>query len=231
VFCWGDNQDAQLGNNTTTDSWVPVAVQADTGPLAGKTVTTLDAGGSHSLVLAAAVPQPPTSVRGAPGDAKVTVSWSAPADDGGSPVIDYAATAIPGGKSCTSTGTSCVVNGLANGTPYTFTVTARNSIGVSAPSARSGPVTPKPAKPGKVTKAKAVVKKGKVKVTWKAAARATSYRVRISKPGGKKFKAWSTTSKRVFKTKVRKGAKYRVQIVAVGAGGRGPTTTIRFKGK
>ena len=78
---------------------------------------------------------------------------------------------------------------------------------------------------------KAVVKKGKVKITWKAVPAATSYRVRISKPGGKKYKAWKTTSKRVFKAKVRKGKKYRFQVAAIAAGGRGPVTTIRFKGK
>ena len=86
--------------------------------------------------------QPPTAVAGVPGDGKVTVSWTAPADDGGSPVLDYTATASPGGAACTTTSTSCVVSGLTNGTGYTFTVTARNAIGVSAPSAPSAPVIP-----------------------------------------------------------------------------------------
>ena len=177
---------------------------------------------------------------GWPGTAKVTVSWTAPADDGGSPVLEYVATAIPGGATCTTSSTSCVVSGLTNGTGYTFTVTARNAIGISTPSAPSAPVTPTAALtppppvqpcPGKVTGVKAVVKKGKVKITWKAVPAATSYRVRISKPGGKKYKAWKTTTKRVFKAKVRKGKKYRFQVAAIGAGGRGPVTTIRFKGK
>ena len=60
---------------------------------------------------------------------------------------------------------------------------------------------------------------------------ATSYRVRISKPGGKRYKKWKTTSMRVFKAKARKGKKYRFQVAAVGVGGRGPTTTKRFKAK
>ena len=201
------------------------------GPLAGKTVTSIDAGVEHSAVLAAAAPQSPTAVAGVPGDGLVTVSWTPPVDDGGSPVLEYAVTAIPDGAVCVTAGLSCVVSGLANGTPYTFTVTARNAVGVSPPSAPSAPVTPKAAIPGKVAGVKAVAKKGKVKITWKKVAGASSYRVRISKPGGKKYQAWKTTTKRVFKAKVRKGKKYRFQVAAVGAGGRGPITTIRFKGK
>ena len=110
-------------------------------------------------------------------------------------------------------------------------MSARNAVGMSAPSAPSAAVTPKTAIPGMVAGVKAVVKKGKVKITWKAVPAASSYRVRISKPGGKKYKAWKTTSKRVFKTKVVKGKKYRFQVAAIGAGGRGPVTTIRFKGE
>ena len=89
-----------------------------------------------------AVPQPPTGVAAVAGDGQVTVSWSAPTDDGGSPVLDYTATANPGGATCTTTSTSCVVSGLTNGTGYTFTVTARNAIGMSVPSAPSATVTP-----------------------------------------------------------------------------------------
>ncbi len=237
--CWGNNFYGQLGNNTTTNSAVPVPVDTG-GVLAGKTVTAITAGRFHSAVLAAAPPQPPTAVAAIPGDGAATVSWNPPADDGGSPVLEYVATAVPGAATCTAAGTSCTVPGLANGTAYTFTVTARNAIGTSVPSAPSAPVIPAAAAPpvkpqvqppGKVKGIKVKVRTGKVKVTWKRTARATSYKARISKPGGKKYKKWKTTSKRVFKAKVREGKKYRVAIRAVGPGGRGPTTTKRFKGK
>ncbi len=230
AYCWGLNENGQLGNNSTTDSKVPVAV-ATTGILAGKTITQVAVGSSYTAVLAAAVPQPPTGVAGVPGNGQVTVSWAMPADDGGSPIDQYIATAAPDGLTCaTANTTSCTVSGLSNGTPYTFTVTARNAIGTSAPSVPSPVVTPV-ARPGKVKGLKVKFQKGIAKLTWKKSAPTASYRVRISKPGGKKYKAWKTTTKRVFKAKVRKGKKYRFQVVAVGPGGRGPVATIRFKGR
>ncbi len=50
VYAWGYNSYGQLGNNSTTVSWVPVAVDI-TGVLSGKTITRISGGGSFSLVL------------------------------------------------------------------------------------------------------------------------------------------------------------------------------------
>ena len=48
---WGYNNSGQLGNNSTTDSSVPVAVNTD-GVLAGKTITAIDAGDAHTCAVA-----------------------------------------------------------------------------------------------------------------------------------------------------------------------------------
>ena len=50
IFGWGSNGSGELGNNTTTDSWVPVPVTSS-GVLAGKTVVSIAAGSSHSLAM------------------------------------------------------------------------------------------------------------------------------------------------------------------------------------
>jgi alpha-tubulin suppressor-like RCC1 family protein len=50
IAAWGYNDNGQLGNNTRTNSSVPVLLE-DTGVLAGKTVVSLVAGGYHNLAL------------------------------------------------------------------------------------------------------------------------------------------------------------------------------------
>ena len=47
----------------------------------------------------------------------------------------------PGGKTCSTSTTSCTVAGLTTGTSYTFTVTALNGVGTGPASAASTGVT------------------------------------------------------------------------------------------
>ena len=50
AYCWGYNNYGQLGNNSTTDSSVPVAVNTS-GVLSGKTLVAIYSGGYHTCVL------------------------------------------------------------------------------------------------------------------------------------------------------------------------------------
>ena len=49
AYCWGLNTNGQLGNNSTTQSLVPVAVDTS-GVLASKTIVTISAGDAHACV-------------------------------------------------------------------------------------------------------------------------------------------------------------------------------------
>jgi uncharacterized repeat protein (TIGR02543 family) len=93
------------------------------------------------IIIAITKPDAPTGVSATSGaDATSTVSWTAPSD-GGSAITGYTATSNAG-QTCSGATTSCSITGLTNGTSYTFTVTATNSIGISDPSAPSSAITP-----------------------------------------------------------------------------------------
>ena len=51
AYCWGGNSSGQLGNNSTINSGVPVAVNTS-GVLAGKTIKQISAGSSHTCAIA-----------------------------------------------------------------------------------------------------------------------------------------------------------------------------------
>ncbi|MBU6276079.1 MAG: fibronectin type III domain-containing protein, partial [Planctomycetes bacterium] len=94
------------------------------------------------------LPGAPTGVTGTSGDGQVTVRWTAPVSNGGSPVTDYVVEYRRLRDSFwtpfvrpASTATSAVVTGLSNGTNYAFRVTARNVVGLGPASAESAGVT------------------------------------------------------------------------------------------
>ena len=110
------------------------------------TVTALNAVGSSDAsasaqALAARRPSAPQSVSAEAGDGSVTVSWSAPSDDGGSSVTSYTATASPGGSTCVVSSMSCTIDGLTPGTSYSFDVSATNALG-AGPSSTSASAIP-----------------------------------------------------------------------------------------
>ena len=81
----------------------------------------------------------PTDVVAEPGIRSATVRWSTPA--AGEPITGYTVTAQPGGRTCTTTATSCTVSGLFGGTEVRFVVVAHNAHGTSITSTPSAPVT------------------------------------------------------------------------------------------
>lgn len=106
------------------------------------------AGGNGQIIITSVgVPNAPTigtaTVSGVSGQA--SISFTAPTFNGNSTITSYTATSSPGGITATLSQAgsgAIIVNGLTNGTAYTFTVRATNSIGQSAESAASNAVTP-----------------------------------------------------------------------------------------
>ncbi|GHV48542.1 hypothetical protein FACS1894204_12850 [Synergistales bacterium] len=96
------------------------------------------------------IPDAPTNVTATAGNAQATITFTAPANDGSTAIIDYTVTSNPGNFTATDTTSPITVTGLTNGTAYTFTVTATNSKGESAASATSNSVTPSSGTPAPV---------------------------------------------------------------------------------
>jgi len=90
-----------------------------------------------------AAPASATAIAGA-NDGTIDVSWTAPADDGGSPITSYAATVSPSGASCVTDGSAraCTISGLVNWTGYTVTVAASNAVGRGPSAAAPGTIRP-----------------------------------------------------------------------------------------
>jgi alpha-tubulin suppressor-like RCC1 family protein len=129
VNCWGGNADGQLGNNSRTDSLVPVAVDAFTD---GASAVSIAAGRDHTCALlntgvvncwgknnfgqlgnnstetssvpvkvtSVTVPGVPTAVSATAGNGRATVVWTAPVSDGGSEISGYTVTSSPDNKTC-----------------------------------------------------------------------------------------------------------------------------------
>jgi hypothetical protein len=92
--------------------------------------------------LPATAPNAPTIGTATGGSASATVAFTAPTWNGGATITGYTATSTPGSITGTGSSSPISVTGLTNGTAYTFTVHATNSVGNSAESAASNSVTP-----------------------------------------------------------------------------------------
>lgn len=93
------------------------------------------------------LPGSPQAVSSTAGDAKAYLSWYAPAQTGGAPLLGYVITPYLGNtaqpvQTTTGTATSATVTGLANDKGYSFTVAARNVVGTGPASARFATVYP-----------------------------------------------------------------------------------------
>lgn len=110
--------------------------------------STASSNSNSVVILDPRKPDPPTAISAIAGDGQATVTFTPPADNGGSAVTTYTVTAVdettPGNGGQTSSGGSSprTVTGLTNGDGYTFRVTATNAIGTSDPSGKSGLIIP-----------------------------------------------------------------------------------------
>ena len=181
-------------------------------------------------------PDAPTWLFGTAGNGQVSLTWTAPASDGGAAITDYTVQySTNGGSTWTtfsraaSTATTATVTGLTNGTVYSFRVAAVNSVGTGAYSSVDPLVAPRTT-PGAPTSLTATASNAQVALSWTAPAsdggsNITDYAVQFSSNGGS---TWSTfadgtsTATSATVTGLTNGTGYTFRASATNSAGTGP---------
>ncbi|MGW5056105.1 glycoside hydrolase domain-containing protein [Streptomyces sp. NPDC004096] len=117
------------------------------------------------------VPAAPDAVSATSSRTSVTVAWSAPKDDGGSPVTGYKITLDDGHQVEIDDpdSRSTTFTWLRSGRSYTARVQSVNTFGASRPSAATAPVVADGGRPQTPTVTGVITDGKQVRVTWRAA--------------------------------------------------------------
>ncbi|WP_181397272.1 Ig-like domain-containing protein [Cryobacterium arcticum] len=173
----GAKIEQQVGTATVAFSGTDVTVKTGSGATGTLTVVyeIKDATGDPARQTTARItfvirnnPDAPNAPVAVEGDASATVSFTAPSSNN-SPIIDYTISWSGGSIVVPNAGTHSIT-GLANGSNYAFSVTARNAIGASTASAGSNTITPygKPGAPASATLKAPGQGTGELSLTWAA---------------------------------------------------------------
>jgi fibronectin type 3 domain-containing protein len=225
-----DDTVTSLTNGTTYYFWVT----ASNGAGASSPSSTVSAAPAAPAAPVTA-PGAPTGLQAIGGDSHVTLSWSAPASTGGSPVTGYriyvGTTPAFGGTlpRMTSAGTSATVRQLPDGTTYYFAVAAVNAHGAGAMSPVATATTTAPAQPatsGPPTGLAARPDGSQVILSWSAPAgypQPSGYLIYAgTRPGGELGTPVSKIPVRSTDCVVAGltgGTRYYFEVTAVGAAG------------
>ena len=168
------------------------------------------------------------------GNGQITVSWAAANLNGGT-LRDYTATAfteLSSGSTaarCTTTGLSCVITGLSNGTTYYVSLQTQNTSAMySVRSAPRVPATPS-LQPGAATSVTAVAGDATAMVSWTApmstgASAITGYTVWCSVGGGASTQCATSTTSSVQVTGLTNGSSYTFEVFTANSNGTGPVS-------
>jgi fibronectin type 3 domain-containing protein len=174
------------------------------------------------------IPGQPT-LTATPGNAKVTLSWTAPANNGA--VIDYYIIYQNGAALPTHpSGLTFEVDGLQNGIPYNFAVAAHNAAGVGTISSTVSS-TPRTV-PGAPTSLNAAPSDGQIALSWSAPSSTggsdiTGYKVyKSSSQTGPYSLISSALSLSYTDSSLNNGVTYYYEVSAFNVAGEGPNATI-----
>jgi titin len=180
---------------------------------------------SANAIIVHGVPHAAQNPEATAGDQQVTLSWSAPFNDGGSPITSYTISTPGFSATVPGTQTSGTVTGLTNGTPYAFRVVATNEFGTGAPS-QSVESTPHPPPPAP-TDVVATPLNARARVSWvqPCCQWVSSYVVTVS-PGGATVTTGGTGTgpRSLIVSGLTNGIAYSFTVVARDSAGSSPAS-------
>jgi hypothetical protein len=191
---------------------------------------------SNETVVVVGQPDVSTGLVGIAGDGRVDLSWTAPADDGGSAIVDYVVERLvdtgwePVADGISST-PAAAVDGLVNGAREDFRVSAVTAVGRGP---ASGVVTIIPGRPAPPTGLRVEPGDGSAILTWTASAHnggspVVNHRIEFSVDDGA---TWDLvggevgTVTTVTVDGLRNGVSHRLRVSAVTALGTSRTTSM-----
>ncbi|WP_244930299.1 fibronectin type III domain-containing protein [Nocardioides sp. W7] len=195
-------------------------------------------------VVAPSAPSAPLGLTAGGGVGRASLTWRAPAEDGGAPLTGYVVQQAGGDGPWTTVGTvtspQLAVTGLAAGTSYRFRVAAVNSAGTGAWSAeaRVVPVSPvtRPSAPRglRADVARGPRGRGVVRLSWRVPAATGGARVSDYVVQRRVGNRWRTVADgrgaRVAATVTKVPAgRTSFRVAAVNAAGQGPWATVRAR--
>ena len=214
--------DTGLTNGTTY--FYVVAATYSGGPVAG-------GGSANSSQVSAtpqgAVPAPPTGLSATPGNAQVSLSWTA---SSGATSYNVKRSTTSGGPYTTvgnPTGTTFTNTGLTNGTTYFYVVSAVNASGESGNSNQVS-ATPQGVAPAAPTGLTATPGNAQVSLSWTASSGATGYNVKRATVSGGPYTTVNPTpiaATSYTDTPLTNGTTYYYVVTAVNASGESGNST------
>jgi fibronectin type 3 domain-containing protein len=233
---WRNNGVSWARLGLASDSTYAAAGNVGVG-IRGTTGRVDDFGARTMGVAPATAPSAPQSLQATAGNAQVSLSWSAPASNGGSGLTTYTVyrSLTSGGSTTTLTtapylSTSFTDTTAANGTTYYYKVTASNSVGESPASNEvfSTPSAPATA-PSAPQSLQATAGNAQVSLSWSAPAsnggsQVTGYRIYRSTSSGTEtlLASPSGTGTSYPDTSAVNDTTYYYKVSALNAVGEGP---------
>ena len=177
------------------------------------------------VATAATTPAAPASLQAAEGNGVVTLTWNAPANNGGATITAYLAEW--GGRSSLVSGASLIVSGLTNGETVSFTLRARNRKGAGAQASIAAAGRSQPSAP---TNLSAQRGNGVATLTWGAPAQlngATLQGYEIAY--GSETQSVGANATGYTATGLSNGTTYEFRVYAKSDYGNGATATATAK--